>query len=113
MCRASASRCWENGYDEENFRSAAALAAPAPAGRPFTLVHSGIIYPSERDPVPLFRALSELKAAGAIDASQLHIVLRATAHDSYVGALAGRTRHCRPGEPWRRRCRTRRRWRKC
>lgn len=79
----------ENGYDEENFRNAgaqAARAARAP-GQPFTLVHSGIIYPSERDPVPLLRALAELKAAGLIDAAQLHIVLRATAHDDYVSAL--------------------------
>ena len=77
----------ENGYDEENFRSAGALAVTPAAGRPFTLVHSGIIYPSERDPVPLFRALSELKASGAVSASQLQIVLRATAHDDYVGRL--------------------------
>lgn len=77
----------ENGYDEENFRNAGATLGEPAAGRPFTMIHSGIIYPSERDPVPLFRALSELKAAGAIDASQLHIVLRATSHDDYVGAL--------------------------
>ncbi|MTW14285.1 glycosyltransferase [Pseudoduganella eburnea] len=77
----------ENGYDEENFRNAGNAAAPRAPGQPFTLIHSGIIYPSERDPVPLFRALAELKAAGAIDASQLRIVLRATAHDDYVGAL--------------------------
>ncbi len=78
----------ENGYDEENFRHAGAGAAPAPAaGRPFTLVHSGIIYPSERDPVPLFRALATLKARGALDAGTLRVVLRATAHDDYVNRL--------------------------
>lgn len=77
----------ENGYDEENFRNAGAQAAPRAPGQPFTLIHSGIIYPSERDPVPLLRALGELKAAGAIDAGQLRIVLRATAHDEYVGGL--------------------------
>ncbi|MCE3261602.1 MAG: glycosyltransferase [Pseudoduganella sp.] len=77
----------ENGYDEENFRHAGARLAPRAPGAPFTLIHSGIIYPSERDPVPLMRALGELKAEGAIDASQLHIVLRATAHDDYVGGL--------------------------
>jgi glycosyltransferase involved in cell wall biosynthesis len=79
----------ENGYDEENFRTAgsAGQAAPRAPGQPFTLIHSGIIYPSERDPVPLVRALAELKAEGAIDASQLRIVLRATAHDDYVGGL--------------------------
>ncbi len=76
----------ENGYDEENFANAAALQKPvAPvAGRPFTLIHSGIIYPSERDPVPFFEALAELKANGAVTAKRLRIVLRATAHDSYL-----------------------------
>jgi glycosyltransferase involved in cell wall biosynthesis len=78
----------ENGYDEENFRNAAQAPSAARApGQPFTLIHSGIIYPSERDPVPLMRALGELKASGAIDASQLHLVLRATAHDDYVRGL--------------------------
>ena len=77
----------ENGYDEENFRHAGQAAGTPAAGRPFTLIHSGIIYPSERDPVPLFRALAELKAAGAIDAGRLHIMLRATAHDDYVAGL--------------------------
>ena len=34
------------------------MAQPAPAAdAPFVLVHSGIIYPSERDPVELFAAL--------------------------------------------------------
>jgi len=78
----------ENGYDEENFRNAALAPTTGRApGQPFTLIHSGIIYPSERDPVPLVRALGELKASGAIDAGQLHLVLRATAHDDYVRGL--------------------------
>ncbi|QCP14833.1 glycosyltransferase family 4 protein [Pseudoduganella umbonata] len=76
----------ENGYDEENFSNAAASQKPAaPAGgRPFTLIHSGIIYPSERDPVPFFEALADLKAAGAVTAARLRVVLRATAHDDYL-----------------------------
>jgi len=79
----------ENGYDEENFATAAALQTPvAPvAGRPFTLIHSGIIYPSERDPVPFFTALQELKAAGTVTAQRLRVVLRATAHDDYLNGL--------------------------
>jgi len=44
-------------------------------------VHSGVLYPSERDPRPFFDALAELKTEGAIDSSQLRVVLRATAHD--------------------------------
>ena len=79
----------ENGYDEENFANAAALQKPvAPiAGRPFTLIHSGIIYPSERDPVPFFEALADLKASGIVTAGRLRIVLRATAHDDYLVPL--------------------------
>jgi hypothetical protein len=79
----------ENGYDEENFVGAAALQAPvtAVAGRPFTLVHSGIIYPSERDPVLFFAALASLKAAGSVTAARLRVVLRATAHDDYLAGL--------------------------
>ncbi|WP_256081136.1 glycosyltransferase [Massilia sp. YIM B04103] len=82
----------ENGYDEENFADADGLAAQAaPAqGRPFTLIHSGIIYPSERDPVPLFEALAELQAQGRIDAQRLRVVLRATAHDEYLAGLIAR-----------------------
>jgi glycosyltransferase involved in cell wall biosynthesis len=79
----------ENGYDEENFSDATAAAATyqRPAGRPFTLIHSGIIYPSERDPVPLFEALSELLQTGEITPQRLQIVLRATAHDDYLNGL--------------------------
>ncbi|QBI05333.1 glycosyltransferase [Pseudoduganella albidiflava] len=79
----------ENGYDEENFSTAAAsqkAAAPI-AGRPFTLIHSGIIYPSERDPVPFFEALAGLKAGGTVTAMRLRVVLRATAHDDFLVPL--------------------------
>lgn len=78
----------ENGYDEENFASAATGTAPARApGGPLVLVHSGIIYPSERDPVPLFEALSGLLKQGAIGPDTLRIILRATAHDQYLQPL--------------------------
>jgi len=72
-----------NGYDEDIFRAVEAglksdtVASP----QPLTLVHSGVLYPSERDPRPFFDALAELKTEGAIDSSQLRVVLRATAHD--------------------------------
>lgn len=76
----------ENGYDEENF-----VGAPTPPprepGAPFTLVHSGIIYPSERDPVELFAALAGLQAGGQLRPGELRVVLRATAHDEYLAGL--------------------------
>ncbi len=81
----------ENGYDEENFAGASTVAQPAPApDAPFVLVHSGIIYPSERDPVELFAALADLQAAGQLVPGQLRVVLRATAHDEYLAGLIAR-----------------------
>ena len=76
----------ENGYDEENF-AGAPMPAPRDAGAPFLLVHSGIIYPSERDPVELFAALAGLQAAGQLQPGELRVVLRATAHDDYLAGL--------------------------
>jgi glycosyltransferase involved in cell wall biosynthesis len=76
----------ENGFDEENFADAESLAA-APRGPRFTLVHSGVIYPSERDPIPMFEALAELKAQGRIAAANFELVLRATGHDDYLAKL--------------------------
>jgi glycosyltransferase involved in cell wall biosynthesis len=76
----------ENGFDEENFADAESLSA-APPGARFRLVHSGVIYPSERDPIPLFQALAELKAQGRIGAASFELVLRATGHDDYLARL--------------------------
>ncbi|OWW20391.1 glycosyltransferase [Noviherbaspirillum denitrificans] len=78
----------ENGYDEENFQSAESAAKPSVSGtRPFTLVHSGVIYPSERDPRPFFEALSELLRNGRIAPGSLQVTLRATGHDGYLKEL--------------------------
>jgi glycosyltransferase involved in cell wall biosynthesis len=80
----------ENGYDEEVFLRASAAQNAADAvrpasGRPITLLHSGIIYPSERDPTQFFRALARLKGRGALSATTLQVVLRATANDALLG----------------------------
>jgi glycosyltransferase involved in cell wall biosynthesis len=75
----------ENGYDEETFRRAAGAEQATPTAtlgaaedRPITLLHSGIIYSSERDPTQFFAAIAELKAQGAVSAKSLRIVLRAS-----------------------------------
>jgi len=85
----------ENAYDEENFADAerelaiGARQGDAAAKRdgPLTLVHSGVIYPSERDPGPLFAALAELQRQGVLTPANFRLVLRATGHDDYVGAM--------------------------
>jgi len=77
-----------NGYDERNFERAEALARRriSPRGR-LRLVHSGVLYPSERDPRPFFAALANLKARGIISRQNLEVVLRATGHDDYHRGL--------------------------
>lgn len=73
----------ENGYDDENFRHAAVhVSEPVTEpGRKLTIVHSGIVYPSERDPTALFEALASLKRSGFFSEHPVKLVLRATAHD--------------------------------
>jgi hypothetical protein len=79
-------RVIENGYDEENFERAAS-AVRANERRPYlTLLHSGILYPGERDTRPFFGAVSDLKGRGLVSEQDLRIVLRATAHDEYQAA---------------------------
>ena len=76
----------ENGYDEENFPAAPAGAPSAPGS--VVMLHSGIIYPSERDPRPLFAALAALHQDGMVCGVRLRLVLRAPVHDDYLKALA-------------------------
>jgi hypothetical protein len=79
----------ENGYDEAMFTLAeATIGAHKPrAAGPLTLLHSGVIYPSERDPRSFFAALGRLRADGIISASVLRVVLRASGHDVYLRKL--------------------------
>jgi len=82
----------ENGYDEESFASAEAAtpaAAPQPLGtRPVIMLHSGIVYPSERDPTQLFEALGRLQKESALRPSDLRIRFRASVHDDLLQSLA-------------------------
>lgn len=71
-----------NGYDEGPFLDAEAAPSPARVpGGPAVLVHSGILYPSERDPRPFFDALGALRRGGTATAQTLQVVLRASGFD--------------------------------
>ncbi len=75
----------ENGYDEESFVTAEATIAEGKGkNKQIVLVHSGIIYSSERDPVPFFEALAALYQQGLVSPTSLKVILRATGHDSYL-----------------------------
>ncbi len=81
-----------NGYDEAVFaeieRDYECTRQSSTHG-PLQLVHSGVLYPDERDPTAFFEALGELKKKNAISNRTLHISLRATGHDElYVNMLA-------------------------
>ncbi len=74
-----------NGFDEENFIEAESLPSLSLAarGRPVVLLHSGALYPSERDPSSFYRAIAALLRERRLDPSMLRIVLRATGHDAH------------------------------
>jgi glycosyltransferase involved in cell wall biosynthesis len=81
-----------NGYDEADFRDLQIpLPGPVPADRPIRLVHSGLIYPIERDPRPMFNAVGRLKKMGRLSADKIQIVFRAPgSEDLYRRLLAER-----------------------
>ena len=79
-----------NGFDEELFSQVSPSKdkskSATGAKRKYVLLHSGVVYPSERDPKHFFTALAELKKQTDIDANNLEIRLRATGHDSLYRA---------------------------
>ncbi|NRF66529.1 glycosyltransferase [Aquincola sp. S2] len=84
-------RLLENGYDEEAFAAAARQVAPAPTdGGPRVLLHSGIVYPGDRDPSQLIAALRLLHDAGRIRPGSLTVRFRAAVHDDLLRELTQR-----------------------
>jgi glycosyltransferase involved in cell wall biosynthesis len=79
----------ENGYDEASFEGIEALAAGKGPLKPgtVTLLHSGIVYPSERDPRGLFRALRMLLDSGGVRRGELFVRLRACGNEAVLQAL--------------------------
>lgn len=80
----------ENGYDEDTFAVAERSAAPTVPIHPgrLTLLHSGIVYPSERDPTQIIAALAMLEAQGVISPTSFCLRFRASACDALIARLA-------------------------
>lgn len=79
----------ENGYDEDSFQlldASAEDAGPLIPGT-LTLLHSGVVYPSERDPTHFFQALRRMLDDGSLRAGELRVRLRASAHEALLGKL--------------------------
>ncbi|MGH8278678.1 MAG: glycosyltransferase [Gammaproteobacteria bacterium] len=66
-----------NGYDETAFAALPTTTARS-FDRPLLLVHSGVLYPEGRDPVPFLTALARLRDAGSIRRGHVKVVLRAS-----------------------------------
>ena len=78
-----------NGYDEANFIQAENLISVQKneKPKPIVLIHSGVLYPSERDPTAFFQALSELIKDKSINSKEIEIILRATGHDALIQSM--------------------------
>ena len=81
----------ENGFEESSFaklNTSRANMRPHLAGRALRLLHSGVVYPSERDPTQLFAAVRRLADTAGLSPDTLRIVFRAPAHDRMLHTLA-------------------------
>jgi glycosyltransferase involved in cell wall biosynthesis len=74
----------ENGYDEDAFQSAQSVAVDSVRDGKLTILHSGVIYPKERDPTKFFQAISNLASKGILCDKDVEFRLRATGHDDYL-----------------------------
>lgn len=77
--------CIRNGFDDESIDAAQRkLERTTPEerrdGPGIRLVHSGILYPSERDPTCFLEAVAQLKDAGALEGYGLEVILRGSGH---------------------------------
>ncbi len=87
-----------NGYDERAFEGASgAPRAPGRGDGPLLLVHSGVLYPSERDPTAFYGALADLMRSGEATPERVQVRLRASGSDAHhqrlidehgIGAIA-------------------------
>lgn len=82
----------ENGYDEDGF-DPGSVVRPAPVSDPargLTLLHSGVLYQSGRDPSAFLQAIAQLKADGDLAGIPLKVILRAPGDIEEVTALTRR-----------------------
>lgn len=95
----------ENGYDEHSFAGLPGYGEPLNPGK-VTLLHSGVVYPSERDPTQLFEALGALAREAPAVSERLRLRFRASSHDELLRDLARRNGvealiECLPALPYR------------
>jgi len=73
-----------NGFDPELFpehKDSPTRVIPKSDAEPLTLLHSGILYPSERNPIPFLRALATLLSSGNPRFTALRVVFRGSGYE--------------------------------
>ncbi len=76
----------ENGFDDESFVRSAQQTEALNPGK-LTLLHSGVVYPSERDPIPLFAAIAQCIQDGRVSRERLRVRFRAAVHEDMLANL--------------------------
>ena len=56
------------------------------------MLHSGVVYPSERDPTQFFQALRRMLEAGSLRPGELRVRLRASANEAVLAPLVEKYR---------------------
>lgn len=78
----------ENGFDPETMEISATQNSKAPApGRKLMLLHSGLLYPKDRNPETFLRALAQLLKRGDITDSSIEVRFRASGYEQHHRAL--------------------------
>jgi len=89
-CPGSAFAVVENGYDEDVFDSVESEDVPQ-RDSGLLLLHSGAIYPLERDPTQFFLALREFILHEPASNLPLRVRLRSSGHDREISKLIAET----------------------
>ncbi|WP_229518532.1 polysaccharide deacetylase family protein [Massilia sp. PAMC28688] len=82
----------ENGYDEDGFGGEVPVATVP--GECITLVHSGVLYDTGRDPTPFLAAIAALKADGKVSNATLRVILRAPGEMEAVAGMVQKQGLC-------------------
>lgn len=77
----------ENGFDEASFQGVIPCRAAEDTGR-LLMLHSGIVYPADRDPRNLLDAVKALKLEGVISSADFVLRFRASGFDELLDRLA-------------------------
>jgi hypothetical protein len=80
----------ENGYDEDVFANLSVASEEPLVPGALTLLHSGIVYPLERDPTSLIEAIAKLRQVTPSLAARLRVRFRAPVHDKLLQTLAAK-----------------------